>query len=598
MRFRPTVPIRLFGALVATGALAIAATQPAQLRAQTPTATPAPTADASPSPTPPPDLILDGKRVQLAGELHYGRVVLKNRSVIEVQRYSGTDNTGRIELHADWIEIDRTSKIVGDENGYRGVVRNNGEGPGGGEGGQRTFDGGAGGGYGGRGGDGVLDNVPTTAASGGRSYGTACGDDLDRGSAGGAPGVADSGGDTAKGGNGGAAVALIADTVLITGTITVNGEDGIVSANDAAGGGAGGGIMVRARRLQQSGRLEAKGGIGAVTDDGGGGGGGGRIKLGYIVGSHSAGALSIDGGRGDGNGRKNDGERGSICIAVPTPTPTVRPSLTPIHSPTPTIPPDTATPTATDTEPPTETPTATPTETSTMTPTATPTPTPRPVYLPIGLREDCPKTTRPPIALAIVLDASTSMLEPTRQGRTKLAAAVDAASTVVSLLGADARDGIALITFNDQAHLIAPLTDDKGALRRALGSVVAAPGSRLDAGIRLGAATLARPDVPMDAVRRLVVLTDGLPNPSTPADAIAAAQTARAAGIVVDAIGVGDDVDPGLLRAVAGDPARYHAAPDAEDIATIFADLRFIPPPCGGATFWPSAPQPAQSITR
>ena len=153
------------------GTVALTARPTFPVGAQSPTPTAGPTDETSPtpdaSPTPPPDLILDGGRVQLAGVHTFGRVVLKNRAVIEVQRYSGTGDSGRLEIHAQWIEIDRTSRIFGDEAGYRGVVRNAGEGPGGGEGGRQTFDGGAGGGYGGRGGDGVLDGVPTSGATGG-----------------------------------------------------------------------------------------------------------------------------------------------------------------------------------------------------------------------------------------------------------------------------------------------------------------------------------------------------------------------------------------------------------------------------------------------
>ena len=109
------------GVIVATGigTGALTARPTRHVGAQSPTSTPVPTTDASPtpdaSPTSPPDLILDGGRVQLAGVHTFGRVVLKNRGVIEVQRYSGTGDSGRLEIHAQWIEIDRTSRIMGDE---------------------------------------------------------------------------------------------------------------------------------------------------------------------------------------------------------------------------------------------------------------------------------------------------------------------------------------------------------------------------------------------------------------------------------------------------------------------------------------------------
>jgi hypothetical protein len=74
-------------------------------------------------------------------------------------------------------------------------------------------------------------------------------------------------------------------------------------------------------------------------------------------------------------------------------------------------------------------------------------------------------------------------------------------------------------------------------------------------------------------LRQLVVLTDGLPQPSTPDEARAAARAARDAGIEMAAVGLGDDVDHALLADVAGDPARYHFAPDGEDLRAIFVAL-------------------------
>lgn len=567
-------------------------TLPAGAQPPTPTPTPAST------PTPPPDLILDGRRVQLDGRHVFRRVVLTNRAQIEIKPYSGPGDGGRLELVAARIEIDRGSQIVGDAAGYRGQLRGDGEGPGGGEGGASTADGGGGGAYGGDGGDGVLDNVPTVGALGGRVYGTDCGPDLEPGSAGGAPGRADNRGDPGIGGHGGAALVLIADTVLITGTISVGGEDGVVAANDAAGGGAGGGVLVRAGRLQQTGRIAADGGDGGVTDDGGGGGGGGRIKLFYASGTVTRRALSVAGGQGDGNGRNNDGKLGTICVQlfVPTPTATLAPSATatdtPAPSATPTATPaDTATPTgeptATPTDPPpTSTATPTPSPTATLPPTATP--TPAPLYLPVLLWQACPAVDARPVALALVVDASESMTGPTRAGRSKIEAALEAARVLVDLASQARGDRLAVVVFNAEARVLAPLTGDRAALRAALARVPTARGSRLDAGVALAGAVLAAVD-PANP-RWMIVLTDGLPSPSTPADARAAAAAARTAGIVVDTIGVGVpgvDVDADLLRGMASAPSRYHEAPDAEDLPAIFAELVWRPPTCRGLPAWP-----------
>ena len=528
-----------------------------------------------------PDLVLDGGRVVLSGDQVYGRVELRGRARIEIQPYSGSSDTGRLEIRADTVVVERGASIQGDEAGYRGRLRNDGEGPGGGQGGWRTLDGGGGGGHGGRGGDGVLDGVPRSGALGGRAYGAPCTREVDRGSAGGAPGSADNPTDPGAGANGGGALVLIADTVLISGTISLNGGDGIVAANDAAGGGAGGGVLVVARHLEQSGRIEARGGAGAQADDGGGGGGGGRIKLFYATGSVNRRVLDVAGGRGDGNGYRNDGDAGSVCVEVEAATATSSPTPTMTASPTPTPSATSATSTATATTTASVTPSTT--ATYTVTPSPVPTAPPAPRYLPLVLGEKCVESVAAPVAVALVIDASTSMLAVTRANRRKLDAALDAAGIAVGLMAP--HHAMALVTFHQRAEIRVPLTGDRHLLEAGLRGVGAERGSRLDEGVRLGAAALA--DAPDGATRRMVVLTDGRPNPSSPQDALLAAQRARDEGIVLDVVGLGDDADGELLTRMAGSPERYHEAPDGEDLLALFADLAWRPPPCGGQRYWP-----------
>lgn len=563
---------------------------------------PRPAHAQAPTATPPPDLVLDGRRVELGGRHVFGRVVLRNRARIDIRPYSGTTDTGALELVAARIDIDRTSSIVGDSAGYRGQLRGPGEGPGGGEGGAQTADGGAGGGHGGRGGDGVLDGQAVPSALGGRQYGTPCGPDLEPGSAGGAPGRADNRGDPGVGGHGGAALTLSADTIFITGTLTVGGEDGTVAANDSAGGGAGGGILVRARRLEQTGKLGADGGDGAESDDGGGGGGGGRIKLFYTEGVVTRRALSVKGGKGDGNGYRNDGGEGTVCVEIVKPSPSATPTATDTDTPTATpTAVDTATaaasptpsPTPTATPPPTETPTAPPPPTPSATPADTPAPTrtPHPLHLPLVLWQRCAKVDLARrVDVALVIDASLSMNGPTRAGRPKIEAALDAARLTVDLAERETGPAVvrmAIVAFNEAAHTVAPLTADAAALRRALAAIETRAGSNLAAGVRLAVDVLAAGGP--DRAVHMVVITDGRPGPGTPADALAGAEAARGAGIAVDTIGLGTDVDGELLRNMASSPDRYHEAPDAEDLASIFARMTFFPQPCRLEPAWPGS---------
>jgi hypothetical protein len=142
-------------------------------------------AQAGPTATPIPDLIVDGRTVELSGDLRFGQVLLRNRGRIQIRAYSGSEDSGKLILRAGSIVLESGTSIVGDARGFRGQALRDGEGPGHGEGGSRSIDGGGGGAYGGDGGDGVLDNVPQEASQGGRSYGASCSHEIERGSAGG-----------------------------------------------------------------------------------------------------------------------------------------------------------------------------------------------------------------------------------------------------------------------------------------------------------------------------------------------------------------------------------------------------------------------------
>jgi len=567
--------------VTATSATATSTVLPTSTPPITPTATVAATVTASPTGPPPgptsADLILDGGRAQLAGGQVFRVVRLTNRAQLEIQPHSGSPDTGRLDIRAERFIVDRTSRIVGDEAGYRGRERSPGEGPGGGDGGAATVDGGGGGAYGGAGGDGVLDGRRDPAGRGGRPYGTSSGPDIEPGSAGGAPGSADSPGDPGRGGHGGAALSVIADTIVISGTIGVSGEDGMVSRNDAAGGGAGGGVLLRGRRVELSGRITAEGGDGGDTDDGGGGGGGGRIKIFYEVGDVPRRLLTVTGGRGDGNGLRNDGDRGTIHIEriVPTPTATASPPPPATETPTPSLTPTTS---------PTPEPSATPTWTPSPTATATPTATPAGLYLPVILREWCPPPASRSLAVALVLDASTSMREATSADRPKIEAAKDAARAVVARVASGGDLRVAVVAFADGARAVAPLSDDAEWLESAIAGIRTAPGSRLHEGINAGTEALGAADPGVEQV--MIVLSDGWVWPGTPDDVRSSAERARSKSISVHAIALGVDANAGLMLEVAGDPDRFHPVADAEALAEHFADLVRPPRPCEGIPTW------------
>ncbi len=203
----------------------------------------------------------------------------------------------------------------------------------------------------------------------------------------------------------------------------------------------------------------------------------------------------------------------------------------------------------------------------TPTPSATPLP-PQPVFLPLLAKGHC-LLTEQHADVMLVLDASHSMLDADDGGRTKLEAAVAAASTFVGLLRLPV-DQVGLVVFHSQATIAAPLAADAATVRAALASVTAAPGTRLDLGLEAARGQLAGPARRPWNVPVVVLLTDGRPSGASPEQVVAVAERLRAPGTVVFAIGLGQDVDPDLLGRVTADAGRVYLAPDGDDLEGIY----------------------------
>lgn len=272
--------------------------------------------------------------------------------------------------------------------------------------------------------------------------------------------------------------------------------------------------------------------------------------------------------------------------STPSPSASVTPSETassPTRSPTP---PETATPPPTDTEtpaptvtptsePPTSEPPPTDPPTSTAevaTATASPTPAPTRLYLPIGLRESCPPKDVY-LDVVLVIDASTSMLESTTLGRSKIDVAKE--STATFLAGLRLQPGVdraAIVVFNQGAHVLQPLTSDRAALESALAGIRLEEQSRVDLGVDRATVVLVTEGL-ADRLHAMVVLSDGKANPASGDQAVAAASRARSEGITLYVVGLGPEMDERVLRAMAASEQRYFAAPDPDAIPAIYRDL-------------------------
>jgi hypothetical protein len=219
-------------------------------------------------------------------------IVLENNSTIS-HPSSTKLQENRLEIIADQVSIDETSKIdvtsrgylggwSGDNDSYFGVTLGNTT-----SGGSDIYSGGS---YGGLG-----------FAPDGSQANAVYGDHLNPDELG-----SGGGGDTAgehPGGSGGGLVGIYANNITLDGNIHANG------GSSAGGGGSGGGVFIDANVLT---------GIGFITVDGGdstygGGGGGGRaaIHVNDISGFDVSG-ISVFGGYGSSNG---DGAAGTIYIS-------------------------------------------------------------------------------------------------------------------------------------------------------------------------------------------------------------------------------------------------------------------------------------------
>jgi hypothetical protein len=239
------------------------------------------------------------------------------------------------------------------------------------------------------------------------------------------------------------------------------------------------------------------------------------------------------------------------------------------------------------------TPTVTPTPTNTATATATSTPEPEPRYLPfLSNRWPPAPTPTPPcvpseqtVDVAIVIDTSGSMLDPTHVGgQSKLDAAIDGAKGLVGLLKFPpdgSLDQAAVISFNTEAETLADLTGDIGTVQAALDELRLRQdtGTRIDKGLEHAFAQLAGPAHRSGNNRAVVLLTDGRQSVGgTPADVLARADALKALGVTVWTVALGTDVDTDLLLAAASTPGHFRHAATTEDLQIIYEEIARVVP--------------------
>lgn len=188
--------------------------------------------------------------------------------------------------------------------------------------------------------------------------------------------------------------------------------------------------------------------------------------------------------------------------------------------------------------------------------------------------------------IVLVIDVSRSM-EATDVAPNRLAAAKSAAATLVDQLPAS--DRIALISFDTRVVVRQGLTTDRGAVKRALSTLVPGSGTALGDALwvalnqlnpagRAASGTRERPAM-------IVVLTDGVSNQGS--NPLAVAQQIAAAKVAVQTIGIGlrngsatiqgesvGGVDEATLSAIAkATGGKYYYAQAAGELQTIYSTL-------------------------
>jgi Mg-chelatase subunit ChlD len=185
----------------------------------------------------------------------------------------------------------------------------------------------------------------------------------------------------------------------------------------------------------------------------------------------------------------------------------------------------------------------------------------------------------------LVLDASSSMLDPVRPPYTKRDGAIAAAARFVELLKPG--DQAAIVWFHNTSAVEQTLTEDKAALQDALQRIANDEFTRIDLGINRARAELwsSRRRTANQPV--IVLLTDGKANPEPVETAIEEARLAKHEGATVFAIGLGseDALDHAALQEIASRPSYYFRTADASALMAIYEAIAGVIP-CPPERFW------------
>lgn len=192
-------------------------------------------------------------------------------------------------------------------------------------------------------------------------------------------------------------------------------------------------------------------------------------------------------------------------------------------------------------------------------------------FLPLVSRNVC-QAASTPADVILAIDTSSSMDKPAETGGTRLDAAKGAAETFLHLLDFPT-DQAGIVSFGTTATLQHPLSVDITSLANELYSLSVAGLTRMDLALTKSRQELTGPRHKTANTPVVILLTDGLPNGTTAEAVLAEATAAKAAGIVIYTIGLGNEVDVSLMQSMATTPAYYYQAPTTAELMDIYRQI-------------------------
>jgi Ca-activated chloride channel homolog len=188
-----------------------------------------------------------------------------------------------------------------------------------------------------------------------------------------------------------------------------------------------------------------------------------------------------------------------------------------------------------------------------------------PVNLRVSIVSSDAMPSRAPLSVHIVLDTSGSM------NGGAIGDARKAAEAVVSKLAPS--DDFSMVTFSDQAHVLVadgPIGPRKADTIARIEAVTADGGTNISSGLDMGYAQAHGAGIPADAVRIVMLLSDGHANggDTSPQGLAQRAATAFQDGIQTSSFGLGGDFDAALMSRIADRGAGgYYYLADSSQIA-------------------------------